>query len=160
MLLVGLAAHVVVAGEDTVRQARFVELAQEINATMPAYIVQRTQNLLNEDAKALRGSTVLLLGVTYKPDIADQRESPAVPLAQQLLGKGATVQFHDTKVDTWHGVPEATKVEDLETALTQADLAILVQNHKSYDVDALAAASKRFFDTRGVAADGDKVERL
>lgn len=139
---------------------RFVELAQEINATMPAYVVQRAQNILNEDAKSLRGSTVLLLGVTYKPDIADQRESPAVPLAQQLIAKGATVQFHDTKVQDWHGVPDATKVEDLDAALAQADLTILVQNHKSYDVDALAGKAQRFFDTRGVARDNEKVERL
>ena len=139
---------------------RFVELAQEINATMPAYVVQRAQNILNEDSKSLRGSTVLLLGVTYKPDIADQRESPAVPLAQQLIAKGATVNYHDAKVETWRGVPDATKVDDLDTALAAADLTILVQNHKEYDVDALAGKTRRFFDTRGVARDGDRVERL
>jgi UDP-N-acetyl-D-glucosamine dehydrogenase len=139
---------------------RFVELAQEINATMPAYVVQRAQNLLNEDSKALRGATVLLLGVTYKPDIADQRESPAVPLAQQLIAKGATVQYHDAKVETWHGVPDATKVEDLDGALSGADLTILVQNHKDYDVDALAAKTQRFFDTRGTAGDAPNVSRL
>ena len=127
---------------------------------MPAYVVQRAQNLLNEDSKPLRGSTVLILGVTYKPDIADQRESPAVPLAQQLIAKGATVQYHDAKVDTWHGVPDATKVTDLDTALAEADLTILVQNHKDYDVDTLAAKAQRLFDTRGVASDGDTVERL
>lgn len=139
---------------------RFVELAQEINATMPAYVVQRAQNLLNEDSKSLRGSTVLLLGVTYKPDIADQRESPAVPLAQQLIAKGATVRYHDAKVDAWRAVPEAEKVEDLDAALAEADLTILVQNHKSYDVDALAGKAQRFFDTRGVASDGPTVQRL
>ncbi len=139
---------------------RFVELAQEINATMPAYVVQRAQNILNEDSKSLRGSTVLLLGVTYKPDIADQRESPAVPLAQQLIAKGATVKYHDAKVDAWRSVPEAEKVEDLEAALADADLSILVQNHKSYDVDELAGKAQRFFDTRGVASDGERVERL
>ena len=139
---------------------RFVELAQEINATMPAYVVQRAQNLLNEDAKALRGATVLLLGVTYKPDIADQRESPAVPLAQQLIAKGAVVKYHDAKVDTWYGVPYAAKVDDLDAALAEADLTILVQNHKGYDVDALAAKTKRFFDTRGTAGDAPNVARL
>lgn len=140
---------------------RFVELAQEINATMPAYVVHRAQDILNGDGKALNGSTVLLLGVTYKPDIADQRESPAVPLAQQLLAKGATVVFHDTRVEQWRALGDrARKVDDLDAAIAEADLTILVQNHKSYDVDALAAASKRFFDTRGVADDGEKVERL
>ncbi|GAB3107302.1 nucleotide sugar dehydrogenase [Janibacter alkaliphilus] len=140
---------------------RFVELAQEINATMPAYVVHRAQDILNGDGKALNGSTVLLLGVTYKPDIADQRESPAVPLAQQLLAKGATVVFHDSRVEQWRALGDrARKVDDLDAAIADADLTILVQNHKSYDVDALAAASKRFFDTRGVADDGEKVERL
>ena len=58
---------------------RFVELAQEINATMPAYVAQRAQNLLNDDGQAINGAAVLLLGVTYKPNIADQRESPGDP---------------------------------------------------------------------------------
>lgn len=139
---------------------RFVELAQEINSTMPAYVVQRAQNILNEDSKSLRGSSVLLLGVTYKPDIADQRESPAVPLAQQLVAKGATVRYHDDKVEQWRAVPDAERVTDLDAAVGDADLTILVQNHKGYDVDALAAKAKRFFDTRGVATDGERVERL
>ena len=139
---------------------RFVELAQEINSTMPAYVVQRAQNILNEDSKSLRGSTVLLLGVTYKPNIADQRESPAVPLAQQLLAKGASIRYYDAKVADWTAVPEAGRVDDLDAAVADADLTILVQNHKSFDVEALADKSQRFFDTRGVAEDSDKVERL
>ncbi len=83
---------------------RFVELAQEINATMPAYVVSRAQDILNEDGKAMRGAKVLLLGVTYKPNIADQRESPAVPVARQLLDKGADLSFHDPHVEPLVGV--------------------------------------------------------
>ena len=98
--------------------------------------------------------------MTYKPDIADQRESPAVPLAQQLVAKGATVRYHDDKVEQWRAVPDAERVTDLDAAVGDADLTILVQNHKGYDVDALAAKAKRFFDTRGVATDGERVERL
>ena len=140
---------------------RFVELAQEINATMPAYVVQRAQNLLNEDAKPLRGSTVLLLGVTYKPNIADQRESPAVPLAKQLADRGAVVQYHDPHVTEWRALGDrATRVEDAAAGVAEADLVILVQNHKEYDVDALAANAQCFFDTRGVAVEGEKVSRL
>lgn len=139
---------------------RFVELAQEINSTMPAYVVQRAQNILNEDSKSLRGSTVLLLGVTYKPDIADQRESPAVPLAQQLIAKGATVRYYDAKVTQWNAVPEAERVEDLHEAVAAADLTVLVQNHKTFDVEELAGKAQRFFDTRGVAQDNATVERL
>jgi nucleotide sugar dehydrogenase len=139
---------------------RFVELAQEINATMPAYVARRIQDLLNEDSKSLRGSTVLLLGVTYKPDIADQRESPARPLGEALLAQGAHVAFHDPAVEEWR-LDSATlsRVADLDRAVADADLVVLVQNHRAYDVDALAQASKRFFDTRGVAA-GENVQRL
>jgi len=140
---------------------RFVELAQEINATMPSYIVRRAQDALNEDAKSLRGSTVLLLGVTYKPDIADQRESPAVPLARQLISHGATVQFHDPKVSEWRSLSQhATRVDDPAAAAAAADLTILVQNHREYDVDALAGGAQRFFDTRGVVTEGERIERL
>ncbi|MGH3386854.1 MAG: nucleotide sugar dehydrogenase [Nocardioidaceae bacterium] len=140
---------------------RFVELAQEINATMPAYVAHRAQNLLNEDGKAANGSTVLLLGVTYKPNIADQRESPAVPLARHLAALGATVAYHDPRVQSWDiaGV-DATRVEDLEAGVAEADLVILVQNHREYDADALAALAKRFFDTRGVTATDGASHRL
>ena len=139
---------------------RFVELAQEINAGMPAYVVRRVQDILNEDGKALRGANVLLLGVTYKPDIADQRESPAKPIAQQLIDKGARVSFHDPHVESWHlGGTTLTTVTDLDSALDGADVCILLQNHAAYDVDGLARRSHRFFDTRGVTTD-DKAVRL
>lgn len=140
---------------------RFVELAQEINATMPSYVVSRAQDLLNEDGKAMRGATVLLLGVTYKPNIADQRESPAVPVARHMLDKGADVRFHDPHVTTWSAFGDAVpRAEDLDTAIAEADLVVLLQNHREYDVDALAARSQRFFDTRGVAGASERVHAL
>ncbi|MEV6298635.1 nucleotide sugar dehydrogenase [Actinoplanes sp. NPDC051861] len=132
---------------------RFVELAQEINTTMPAYVARRAQNLLNADGQAVRGATVLLLGITYKANIADQRESPAAPLARHLASLGATVAYHDPHVRTWDvgGVP-VERTDDLEGAATSADLVILVQNHREYDPDHLARIAKRFFDTRGVTS--------
>jgi UDP-N-acetyl-D-glucosamine dehydrogenase len=140
---------------------RFVELAQEINSGMPAYVVNRAQDILNEIGKPLKGSTVLLLGVTYKPNIADQRESPAVPLAKQLLAKGAVVRYHDPYVTQWGALGEAAaRVEDPLAGVAEADLTILVQNHRDYDVDALAGAGQAFFDTRGVATESEKVSRL
>ena len=139
---------------------RFVELAQEINATMPTYVARRIQDLLNEDSKSLRGSTVLLLGVTYKPDIADQRESPARPLGEALLAQGAHLAFHDPAVEEWQlGPATLNRVADLDQAVADADLVVLVQNHRAYDVDALVAASRRFFDTRGVTT-GETAHRL
>ncbi|AXH96751.1 nucleotide sugar dehydrogenase [Ornithinimicrobium avium] len=139
---------------------RFVELAQEINSGMPGYVVSRVQDLLNDQGKSLRGSTVLLLGVTYKPNIADQRESPAVPLARALVAKGAVVQYHDPHVSDWRAVPGAARVEDAAEGAAAADLTVLVQNHREYDVDALAGAATQLFDTRGKAHDGERVHRL
>ncbi|MEU4241634.1 nucleotide sugar dehydrogenase [Actinoplanes sp. NPDC026619] len=130
---------------------RFVELAQEINATMPDYVARRAQNLLNADGQAVHGATILMLGVTYKANIADQRESPATPLARQLASLGATVLYHDPHVPTWKvGDVEITRTDDLEGAAASADLVILVQHHREYDADHLAGVAKRFFDTRGV----------
>src|SRR5579863_6984203 len=80
---------------------RFVELAQEINSRMPSYVTDRAAELLNRHAKPVNGAKVLLLGVTYKRDIADQRESPARPLARKLLGRGAQVSYHDPYVPEW-----------------------------------------------------------
>src|ERR1700751_389818 len=80
---------------------RFVELAQEINNRMPTYVVDRAAEILNTDAKAMNGAKVLLLGVTYKKDIADQRESPARPIARKLLQRGAVLSYHDPFVDRW-----------------------------------------------------------
>ena len=81
---------------------RFVELAQEINNSMPEYVVSRIAALLNDQERSVKGSKILLLGVTYKPDIADQRESPAVPVADLLRMRGADVKFHDPHVTSWN----------------------------------------------------------
>jgi UDP-N-acetyl-D-glucosamine dehydrogenase len=139
---------------------RFVELAQEINSGMPRYVVERVGDLLNERGKSVNGSRVLLLGVTYKPDIADQRESPAVPLARILHAKHAKVEFHDPFVDTLD-VDDHTLigVGDIETAVRDADVVVLLQAHRAYDPDALARTATLFFDTRGVAQ-GASVVRL
>jgi UDP-N-acetyl-D-glucosamine dehydrogenase len=137
-----------------------VELAQEINATMPAYVARRAQNILNDAGKATNGATVLLLGVTYKANIADQRESPATPLARRLNGLGAKLSYHDPHVKQWD-VPgvDVLRTDDLEAAVAEADLVILVQNHREYDADRLAGLAKRFFDTRG-ATTTEAAQRL
>ena len=139
---------------------RFVELAQEINAGMPSYVVRRTQDLLNNVGKPLKGSTVLLLGVTYKPDIADQRESPAIPVGQQLMEHGAKVIFHDPMVEQWNlEGAKLDRIKDLDMALSTSDITILLQDHTSYDHKSLADKAKLLFDTRG-QIDIAGVERL
>lgn len=136
---------------------RFVELAQEINATMPAYVARRAQNILNEAGLATTGANILLLGVTYKANIADERESPATPLARDLNGLGAKISYHDPFVAEWRPGIGVMKVDDLEAAVASADLVILVQHHRDYDADRLAALAKRFFDTRGITRTDDAI---
>jgi UDP-N-acetyl-D-glucosamine dehydrogenase len=129
---------------------RFVELAREINAHMPEYVVRRAQDLLNHEGRALHGSRVLLLGVTYKPDVADQREAPAVPVARLLREREAEIAFHDPFVPAWYvdgeGVPRVT---DVMAAVRSHDLTILLQDHSAYDLPALGDEARLLFDTRG-----------
>jgi UDP-N-acetyl-D-glucosamine dehydrogenase len=140
---------------------RFVELAQEINATMPSYIARRIQDQLNLDGTPLRGASVLLLGVTYKANIADTRESPAVPLAKALLAQGALLRFHDPLVKQFMvSGCDVPRVDDLFESLRDSDISVLLQNHDEYDIDAMAAFSTRFLDTRGVARRADHVQLL
>lgn len=131
---------------------RFVELAQEINESMPRYVRDRIAEELNNHRKPIAGSNVLLLGVTYKPDIADQRESPAVPLGKLLFDSGADLCFHDPKVERWavsSGV-SLQCVDELDRAIAEADIVVLLQNHASYmDLD-FSAVSAPVLDTRGV----------
>jgi UDP-N-acetyl-D-glucosamine dehydrogenase len=115
--------------------SQFIEIAQAVNNSMPKYVARRTQDLLNTVGKPMKGSTVLVLGVTYKADIADQRESPAEP-----------------GVDT-------VKVHDLEAGLAACDIAVLVQNHAVLDLAVVAAHAPLLLDTRGKAS-GPQVERL
>ena len=130
---------------------RFVELAQEINDRMPRYIVERTQALLNTTGKPLNGANILLLGITYKANIADQRESPAKPIARRLHHHGAHLTYHDPHITTWHidGEPVPHAGSDLAGALERADVAIVLADHSDYDPDLLARHARLLFDTRG-----------
>ncbi len=144
------------------RPFRFVELAEEINQGMPPYVSRRVQDLLNNYSKAVRGSTVLLLGVTYKANISDRRESPSVPLAKKLLDLGCTLRYHDPYVENWvvNGV-EIERVDDLIAGLAEADAVIVVQAHREY-VDAsnvIARTGTPILDTTGKFS-GANVERL
>jgi nucleotide sugar dehydrogenase len=130
---------------------RMVELAEDINRNMPAYVVQRAFELLNRTGKPVQGSTVLLLGVTYKPDVSDLRGTPALPIASRLIELGAQVHYHDPLIDDWEvdGKPVPAAV-DVGEAVRSHDLVILLQPHSSYD-DSLFAACTLLFDTCGAA---------
>ncbi|MFJ4853512.1 nucleotide sugar dehydrogenase [Streptomyces sp. NPDC088730] len=120
---------------------RMAEQAQRINDSIPVWVASRAQELLAANRINVRGAKVLLLGVTYKPDVADIRHSPAEPLALELLGAGADVMFHDPYVTTFSArgrrVPAG---RDLVADLAAADLTIVVQRHRMYDKGLLARA--------------------
>jgi UDP-N-acetyl-D-glucosamine dehydrogenase len=144
------------------RPFRFVELAQEINQSMPTFLSRRLQDLLNEDYKAVRGSTVLLLGVTYKANISDRRESPAVPLAERLLGMGCLLQYNDPTVHNWQvGGADIEEVIDLTRGCADADAVIIVQAHAPYleNMTAITESGTPVLDATGRFS-GVNVERL
>ncbi|KPI04873.1 nucleotide sugar dehydrogenase [Actinobacteria bacterium OK074] len=145
---------------------RLVELAGEINGRMPGYVVERANELLNDNYKSINGADVLLLGVTYKEDVADLRETPVLPVARKLLARGARLVYHDPYVSDWQvdGRP-VRRATDLEAEVAGADLTILLQAHGTYDVDALAGRARLLLDTRGKldlsdAATRQRAERL
>lgn len=132
--------------------ARFIEIASEINTQMPRWWIGKIQDALNEAEKSLKGSTVLILGVAYKPDVSDLRESPALDIIGLLAEKGARVQYHDPHVPAFaHDGLEMTSVADLGDAVAEADCVVLVTDHRDYDIPALADASQVFVHTRGPA---------
>jgi len=131
-------------------QFRFVELAQEISNRMPAYVVARVQEVLNEVSKPVRGSRVVVLGLTYKPDIADDRETPATAVVRNLRRLGAIVVAHDPHIDSFSvDGDDVTMVDDLAAELRGCDVALLLQTHSAYDLDEIAATAPMVFDTRG-----------
>ena len=131
---------------------RFVELAGEINNGMPRYVVDRIQDLLNAEGRALKGARILLLGISYKANVSDQRESPAAPIAKILEARGAIVSYHDPRVSEWSiGERALSSVRDLEESLRDCDVAVLLQTHREYAAaDDLARLAPLFFDTRGI----------
>jgi nucleotide sugar dehydrogenase len=144
---------------------RLVELAEEINTAAPLYVADRVRDLLNDQGKSVRGARVLLLGVTYKPNISDRRESPADPLARRLLAWGADLAYHDPHVPTWEvQAPEGRltidRVAELEAEVAAADVVVLLQRHKEYNVESLGTMASRLLDTRGSAEESDTVYRL
>jgi UDP-N-acetyl-D-glucosamine dehydrogenase len=145
--------------------ARFIELASEINTGMPRYVVNRIQDALNTQSKALKGSRVLVLGAAYKPDIDDMRESPALDVIHLLQQKGAIVSYHDPYVphihhDDW----EFFSVPDVMDAVKNSDLVAIITNHSAYDYAAILQEARLIFDARNalgkLAKGSDKVFKL
>jgi len=129
--------------------ARFIQLAGEINSDMPRYWVAKVIDVLNEAGKPLKGSNVLVLGVAYKKDIDDVRESPALDIIELLRPKGADVRYHDPYVPTIsHNGHEIEGEPDLDVALIAADCAVVVTDHSLYDWAAIRRQVRLIVDTR------------
>jgi UDP-N-acetyl-D-glucosamine dehydrogenase len=145
--------------------ARFIELASEINTNMPRFVVTRVQDALNDLSKPLKGSRILVLGASYKPDIDDLRESPALDVIGLLMAKGALVEYHDPyipvlKHDTW----EIKSVADLIKTTQEVDCVVIVTNHSQYDYAAILENAVLIVDTRNalgkIGSGNSKVVRL
>ncbi|MET7507722.1 nucleotide sugar dehydrogenase [Streptomyces albidoflavus] len=120
---------------------RMAEQAQRVNDSMPIWVASRARELLAGREGGVRGARVLLLGVTYKPDVADVRHSPAEPLAAELLALGAEVTFHDPYVESFTARGREVPADrDLGAAVAGADLTVVVQRHRAYRDDVLAGA--------------------
>ncbi len=130
---------------------RFIELAADINEQMPYHIVHRITEALNSCGKSVKGSEVLVLGVAYKKDVDDIRESPAVKLIQLLAGKGAKVSYNDPHVVKIQILGHTeTSVRLTKERLSSADCVIIATAHSSYDYQYIVDNASLVFDTRGV----------
>lgn len=132
-------------------KTRLVELAGEVNAEMPAFVVGKIQDALNGERKALNGSRVLLLGVAYKRDIDDVRESPALDVLRLLEEKGATVRYHDPHVpELREGGDIRRSVELTEAELSSADCVVITTDHGAVDYRFVIDKARLIVDTREV----------
>jgi len=146
--------------------ARFIELASDINTNMPRFVVTRILDAMNERGQVLKGSRCLVLGVAYKPDIDDIRESPALDVIGLLQKKGASVEYHDPYIPRLktHEGTEMRSVPDLMAAVRAADCVVITTNHTTYDYEPILDAAKFIFDSRNalgkMGKDSPKVVRL
>ena len=135
---------------------KFIELAGEVNLQMPRYVVGKLQLALNGRRRAVKGSKILILGLAYKKDIDDPRESPAFEVLDLLLGLGAIVSYHDPHVlkaprmRSWPDLPEMESTPLTEEVLSDSDAVILITDHSSVDYDLVARCAPLLVDTRGV----------
>jgi UDP-N-acetyl-D-glucosamine dehydrogenase len=145
--------------------ARFIELAGEINSHMPHYVVDKVIAALNDARKPVRGSAVLILGVAYKKDVSDIRESPALDIMRELILRGANLSYHDPHVPRLQ-LDDALmqSVELTDQVLQQADCVVIVTDHSVYDWEWVAQNAGLIVDTRnalrGVRAPRAKIVKL
>ena len=128
-------------------EARFIELAGYINGNMPHFIIDKVQTALNDVSKPVKGSRIHVMGVAYKRDIDDVRESPALDIIHLLLRRGATVSYSDPYVPEI-AIDGATLQASSDAEISEADCVLIITDHKAFDYKALAAKAKLIVDTR------------
>jgi UDP-N-acetyl-D-glucosamine dehydrogenase len=134
-------------------EARFIELAGHVNGAMPHYVVDKIVDALNSQSKSVRGSSILVLGISYKRDIDDMRESPALDVMGVLHQRGARLSYHDPYVPTlpgreWPGGADLQSVPLTPEALSGADCAVILTDHRSFDYDAIVKHAQLVVDSR------------
>jgi UDP-N-acetyl-D-glucosamine dehydrogenase len=136
---------------------RFIELAGEINTNMPHYVIERTMDALNDHRKSLKGSKMLVLGLAYKPDIDDVRESPSLELIELLKAKGARVDYNDPYIPQTHKQRDynlGMKSKKLtEKMLASYDAVLIATNHSDYDYAWIVKHANLIVDTRNATED-------
>jgi UDP-N-acetyl-D-glucosamine dehydrogenase len=146
--------------------ARFIELAADINTNMPRYVVSRVIDAFNDRGKSLKGSKCLVLGAAYKPDIDDIRESPALDVIGLLQKKGAQVEYHDPYIPRLrtHDDIEMESVKDVMDAVRHSDCVVIITDHSTYDYKTILKQAKFIFDSRNalgkLGKNNPKVVRL
>jgi len=139
-------------------RTRFIELAGEVNTGMPAYVVQRLMETLNARGSPLKGARILVLGIAYKPDIDDPRESPAMEVIHLLARHGATVEYHDPFIPvmphmrSWEDLPALASVPLDEAHVRAADAVMITTNHSKIDYAWVVRTAKLVVDTRDATA--------
>lgn len=129
----------------------FLEYAQTVNARMPAYVARRVAEALNDRAMPIRGASILAIGVSYKPDVGDVRESPTLPVLELLKAAGAKISYHDPFVPTLEVGGRLRRSTPLtDRALEEHDLALILTAHSQIDFERVVDRAPLVFDTRGV----------
>jgi len=146
-------------------QARFIDLATEINGQMPRYVTDRINDLLNRDRLAVNGAKILILGVAYKSNVSDMRESPALDVMRLLANRGAELRYSDPHVSEIELDGRTLKSVDLsDELLGEMDLAVIITQHDGVDYERIVAHCNRVFDTRNatrnVAKGREKISKL
>lgn len=147
------------AREQLGHPARLIEMAAQINESRPGYVVDRAASMLTERDIAIRDARVLVMGLAYKPDVADLRESPALSIVQGLVGRGMQVTVTDPLVEGWTMTP-VLGIEELAGALPDFDLVVIATDHNVFDFEKVASLARQVLDTRNVLRRSETVVAL